>query len=71
METKGRHRPGEPVTQPGIYRVHHASHRPSHKSLVAAGVFPACEVCGSAVSYGDDLAIPAKTSPPAKGNPKY
>ena len=71
MEIKERHRPGEPVTHPGIYRVHHANHRPSHKSLVTASVFPACEVCGSAVSYGDELAMPAKTSRSIKRDPKH
>jgi hypothetical protein len=56
MITNHTHRPGDPVLHCGIYRVYHAQHRNSHKSLILAKSFPVCEVCWDAVRYVEQAA---------------
>jgi len=39
-------KPGERVSETGIYRVEHASHRLMHQAILTAGMlFPKCRVC--------------------------
>ena len=45
-------RPGERVSQAGIYLVIHKAHRESHEAVVLEGAtFPACRECGAQVRY--------------------
>lgn len=43
---------GDKVTRPGVYRVLHKGHRPSHLSILQQGeTFPACRICAAAVRF--------------------
>ena len=45
-------RPGDRITETGIYRVFHGGHRVVHEVTVIAGeVFPRCSVCGCEVHF--------------------
>jgi len=49
---KKRHKPGETVQKPGIYRVLHQRHRRPHEvSLRADETFPPCTKCGIRVRF--------------------
>ncbi len=45
-------RPGERVSESGIYRVSHVEHRPEHEVTLFAGEdFPTCIRCGEKVRF--------------------
>ena len=45
-------RPGELVSQSGIYRVYHHEHRLMHEATLSAGMrFPVCKKCGISVRF--------------------
>lgn len=45
-------RPGERVSQAGIYLVIHQAHREPHEAVVLEGAtFPSCRECGRQVRY--------------------
>jgi hypothetical protein len=45
-------RPGKRVSQSGIYRVNHHSHRLMHEvTLRAQDIFPRCKQCGDHVKF--------------------
>lgn len=45
-------RPGDHVSESGIYLVIHQAHRESHEAVVLRGaVFPVCRECGANVRY--------------------
>jgi CheY-like chemotaxis protein len=47
-----RYRPGELVTETGVYRVIHGRHRPPHESTLCEGeTFPRCRKCGADVLF--------------------
>lgn len=48
----GQFRPGECVSQSGIYRVYHDSHRLMHEAMLRANdIFPLCRECGDHVRF--------------------
>ncbi len=45
-------RPGEAVSQPGIYQVTHYQHRMPHEAVIKDGTrVPGCRVCGDQVRF--------------------
>lgn len=62
--------PGERVSQSGIYRVNHQSHRLMHQAALRAGdIFPCCKQCGKQVRFEllhpirDEQVVPFRTGP--------
>jgi len=49
---RGVHRPGDPASESGIYKVVHASHREPHTVTAIEGeIFPACRHCKGNVRF--------------------
>ena len=48
---RGTSKPGEPVTNRGIFWVHHYRHRISHQARIRFALFPECATCGDKVRY--------------------
>ena len=43
----------DPITEPGLYAVYHAAHRPDHEVVMPGdeGIFPVYRVCGRQVEF--------------------
>jgi len=64
----GSFEPGQRVSQSGVYRVDHESHRLMHEVTLKAGeIFPCCKQCGRKVRFKllhpvrDELVLPFRT----------